>query len=145
MNFRDCLNRLADLKNSTSSQTAGVYASKSSLSRHLPYIVEQRDDEHIILFTYHFLKGLRRILSGEVPEGAEQFSITENEMYDDYVLYVDGTNFTGERLNVLETLDTWLTDEVMNTQHTPMTREYTEDHPWRYTEERGARLWQQIF
>ncbi len=143
MTYRTLLNRLADVDNRDSVQTAGVYVGKSVFSSHLPFLMQ---GDNVIIFNHHFIRGLRRILSGEVAEGDTGFSTEEFTFYDDYMLYLSSEYPSGGTSALeLEALDFWLTEEIQNNLHPTATRDYDEDHPWRLTEEREGRLWQEIF
>ncbi len=121
---------ILDLRNDVSAGTAGVYLGKSVTHEHQPYVIETIDSVKIIVHNFHFLSEMRRQLSGDVEYS--KFSVEEQAHYDDYISYVDGTVFTGDKLLLVEALDLWLVDETRLITHPKVTRNYEKGiNPWR--------------
>lgn len=121
---------ITDLCNGVSLGTNGVYVTKGLFDEHKPYVLENNEDltGKIIVFNYHFLKELRRQLSGEIT--FSQFSPAEQNLYDMYVKYLNGEDYNTNLQVMLDELDFWLTEEIQGHTHPTITRGYTDTHPW---------------
>ena len=127
---------IADLCNGISTGTNSAYVAKGLLDEHTPYILENNEDNTamIIVFHYHFLKELRRQLTGEIT--FSQFSPVEQDLYDNYIAYTNGEEYTVHLQDALDVLDFWLVEEIQNHTHPIVTRSYDSDHKWWKIEER---------
>ena len=114
----------ADLCNASSASSISVYISKSYFSEHRPYMVESS----AIVFNSHFIKELRRQLSGEIT--FNRFSPEEQFLYDSYVAYINEIEYDSRLETALNELDFWLVEEVQNNPHPTITRKYSDTHPW---------------
>ena len=130
------INRIGDLSNKMALGSAGVYMSKASLRDGSPYYRQYIDGVLFLIPTHHFLKELRRQLSGEVTES--YFGEIEQLFYEEYIDWLDGGIKEDELLLAVVTLDKWLTDEVMNVAHPELIREYSSVHKWMKLGERTA-------
>ena len=119
-----------DLKNGVSFASGSVHASTNVLKDYVPY---SRDyDENgvsTIFFNFHFLKELRRQLSGTTTES--YFSPIEQSFYDDWNEWTSGAEKSGELAKALEALDQWLLNEVTGVENPLVSRIYEKSHKWR--------------
>ncbi len=124
--------RLVDEVGYVAPSNLGVSIAKSLNATHLPYtFVGDYRYEYTIKFKFHFLKNLRRVLSGVT--GDYRMSVEEFELYDDFVEYLseDSTEvFIGERAVILEELDDWLVREIMELDQPIMPRYYSRENQW---------------
>ena len=128
------IKRIGDKENRISIGTAGAYMAKMAFREHAPYYREYTEGVLSILPAYHFLKEVRRQLSGTVTDST--FSDIEEAFYKEYQEYVAGTVKTGEILLAVETFDKWLMDELQGNEHPTLNRDYTPTHKWMKLEER---------
>lgn len=131
------ISRFGDVQNAISLGTAGAFVARDFFKESMPYDREYDEEGILTIFiTFHFLRGIRRQLSGDIAEGTSTFSPEETLFYNQYQAWVDGAVNEPELDQAFETLDTWLVDEIMGVDHLRVNRDYTANHPWRKTEER---------
>ena len=131
--------RYGDLQNRISLGTAGVFLSKDRFKVSNPYSKEYDQDGNLTIYlNLHFLKEMRRQLSGEWTEGTSTFSSAEKTFFEDYQEYQLGVSKLGDTLFAVNALDDWLLEEIMGTTHNTLDRTYTVDHKWRNTEKRDG-------
>ena len=130
------ISRIGDLENTISIGTAGAFLARDLFKESAPYYKEYDDNGLTVFITYHFLRELRRQLSGDIVDGTSTFSPEEIRFYNEYQEYSNGVTKSGELLLAFEALDTWLVDELMGVGHTTVNRGYSISHPWRKTLER---------
>lgn len=128
------LSRYGDKQNRLSIGTASVFISKGAFREGSPYYKQYVGDVVEIIPTYHFLLELRRQLTGEVVDS--RFSDVEELFYTEYKEWNDGVVKEGLVLQAIETLDTWLIDELMGNVHPQLNRDYGSTHKWNKLEER---------
>lgn len=124
-----------DSSNRISVASAAVSLSKAQFKANSPYYMAVVNDDLILYPTFHFLKELRRQLSGNVLGDESLFSDTEQLLYEQYQEWAYDTSTYSdsndqELVLALETLDKWLVDEVQNITHPELNREYKDIHPW---------------
>ncbi len=124
--------RYGDLENKISIGTAGAFLARDLFKESTPYYREYAEDGTLIPRpTYHFLRELRRQLSGDAEEGTSTYSPKEILFFNKYIAHVNETEvFTGEDLLALQELDKWIIDELTNTPHEQINREYSPTHKW---------------
>jgi hypothetical protein len=125
--------RIGDLSNGISIGTGASYYARALFKEHVPYYREYDANGVLTIFpTYHFIKEVRRHLSGEVGVEEEGFSDEEKMFFQQYCDWSDNliSPTGGEMLLALETLDKWLMDEVGYKDHPEISREYESWHPW---------------
>ena len=125
----------ADLANRFSTKSIAMYTSKILSDEHIAYAIETIGSETIIVLNTHFIRELRRQLSGDVT--TSEFSPYEELTYQrfqdwSYSLYAP----TGIELAIMLAIDFWLVEEIQNHLHPEITRTYTNTHKWRKTDER---------
>ena len=128
--------RVGDTRNTISLATAGAYIARGIFKESIPFYREYTDNVLRLHPTYHFLTELRRHLSGEVLPEDSNFSPLEVNIYNEYVEWLDGVVKVGETLQAVETIDKWLTDEIMEIEHPKLNRDYTSTHPWMKIDQR---------
>ena len=129
----DPVSRVGDLENKISIGTAGAFLARDLFKESTPYYKEYDDTGLVIYITYHFLRELRRQLSGDIVDGTSTFSHEEASFYNEYQEWADGVVKAGELLQAIETLDAWLIDELQGNAHHILNRDYSVTHPWRKT------------
>lgn len=122
--------RFGDLQNVISIGTAAAFVARDLMKESVPYYREYDDTGLVIRPTYHFIRELRRVLSGDADVSTSTFSPDEWVFYAEYQDWIEGTVKEGELLQALNALDKWLVDEVTNTPHTVLNRDYGIDHKW---------------
>jgi len=125
-------NRLWDIEGVVAYDNHGVAIAKSLTYRHEPYVtVGDSVYGRTIEFNFHFIKMLRRVLSGVT--GDTRLSIPEQKVYTRYIEWVNDEVAITDPLEiyVLEELDKWLMDEIQNKEHIKMLRSYTKENQWR--------------
>ena len=125
----------ADLANRFSTKSIAMFTSKILFDEHVAYTIETIGGDTIIVLNTHFIRELRRQLSGDVI--ASEFSPYEELTYQrfqdwSYSLYV----LEGIDLAIMLAIDFWLVEEIQNHLHPEITRTYTNTHKWRKTDER---------
>lgn len=130
MNWFTTSNRLTDTGGFISPDNYGVVLAKSLTYNHKPYtIVGDLDYIQTIEFNHHFLKSLRRVLSGVT--GDTRMSKSEYKLYTLYIDWLsDDIVVTDLELFVLTYLDLWLIDEVFGKTHNVMLRNYANESRW---------------
>lgn len=130
MNYFTTSNRLMDTRLSVAPGNYGVHIAKSIFRNHLPYSISGGyNNVYTIDFDFHFIKNLRRVLSGVT--GNTQFSKEEQVLYEKYVAYLsEDVEYVGRELAVLDALDSWLVMEVEELPHDEMPRSYSAEVPW---------------
>jgi len=125
-----------DLENTISLGTAAAYKARDLFRESEPYYKQYDENGTLIIYpTYHFLRELRRQLSGEATDTGA-FSPAEITFYKEFIEYQEGVSKTGTLLLALETLDNWLVDEIQENIHPELDRDYTSDHKWSKRETR---------
>ena len=127
------VSRIGDLENTISIGTAGAFLARDLFKESIPYYKEYNDTGLVIYITYHFLRELRRQLSGNIVDGTSTLSPEETTFYNEYQEYQDGVIKQGELLLACISLDTWLVDEVQGKAHPILDRDYSITHPWSKT------------
>lgn len=129
-------NRNKDRLNGASAHTLAGYVAKDLFKEHMPYYKEFDETGEVPFITYHFLKEIRRQLSGE--SAYTVFSPEELSFYEAYVDYNDSINssITIEQ-KALEVLDKWLVDEITGAPHLVIDRTFSPTHKWNKTKKRG--------
>ena len=128
------VSRVGDLGNKISIGSAAVFLAKDSFKESVPY--SQQYDANGDLTVYinlHFIAEVRRQLSGDEAAGTSTFSPAEKFFWDEYIIWVDGTEKFGEMLIALTALDKWLVDEVRLLDHNDLNRDYEDSHKWNKT------------
>ena len=123
-------NRMIDSKDRVPPGSIAAFKGKSLFKVQTPYtFVGKWDSTYTIAFEFNFIKNLRRVLAGDT--GNWHFSEREKALYLDYISWFDeDVTYGGEREVILAELDKWLVDEVMNTIHYKMPRNYASPTPW---------------
>ena len=129
----DPIKRIGDLENVVSISTAGVFLARDLFKESVPYYREYNDGVLEIYITYHFLRELRRQLSGDIEIDTSTFSPEEDTFYLEYQEYTEGITKYGELLLALDTLDKWLVDELQGITHPTLERDYSATHKWNKT------------
>lgn len=130
------ISRFGDVQNAISIGTASAFVARDIFKESTPYYKEYDEDGILTIFiTFHFLRGLRRQLSGDIVEGTSTFSPEEAMFYWQYQEWVYGSEDWPELEQAFATLDAWLVDEIMGVAHLSVNRDYSLTHPWRKTEE----------
>ena len=89
---------------------------KNMLGENTPYIIENTNGNNATVFNYHFLREVRRHLSGDVA--FSRFSEEESSLYNKYVDYLGGIDFSNSKyFSIITALDHWLLEEVRQQQH----------------------------
>ena len=122
--------RVGDTENAISLGTAAAFIARDVFKESVPFYREYGVDGVSILPTFHFLRGLRRQLSGDIEFGTSTFSPEEDTFYQLFQDWSLGTIVDGELLIAVEALDQWLVDEVTETAHPEFMRDYLEGHKW---------------
>jgi hypothetical protein len=125
-------NRLWDSGGVVAYDNPGVAIAKSLTYRHNPYTtVGSGLYGRTIEFNFHFIKNLRRVLSGVT--GDTRFSVSEQKVYTRYIEWVNDESVILDisEIYVLEELDKWLMDEVQCKEHLKMLRSYTKENQWK--------------
>jgi len=130
------VSRYGDLENKISIATAAAFLAKDLFKESNPHYVAYEVDELSVHMTYHFIRELRRQLSGDAEVGTSTFSPEELTFYEEYQDWTLGGVKAGSLLVALEALDTWLVDELVGNTHPELDRDYDITHPWRKTLER---------
>lgn len=130
------IRRKGDIANVMSIGTAGVFLARDLFKESVPYYREYNDGVLEIYITYHFLREIRRQLSGDIEEGTSTFSREEIAFWNEYQEFSEDVVKTGELLLALQTLDQWFIDEIQVIKHPRLERSYSDTHPWRKTEVR---------
>ena len=131
MTSSNMIMRESDLANRFSGRTTSAFTAKTLFEEHVPYMREYSDTGDLSIFiNRHFLIETRRQLSGVVTLADSQFSVYEQPLWDNYIEWVNGTDFEGELLQAIETLDFWLTEELQAHVHDTVERSYSTTHKW---------------
>jgi len=139
-------NRLTDTYGFIPPDNYGVALAKNLTYNHQPYtIVGDSNYGQTIEFNYHFIKSLRRVLSGVT--GDTRMSKSEYKLYTLYIDWVSGAvTVTDPELFILTQLDLWLVDEIMGTTHKVMVRNYANESSMQTRTQRvGGNLWLEIY
>ena len=128
---------IGDVENKVSIGSTGVFNSRDLFKDSLPYYKNDELTALEVIPSYHFIRELRRQLSGIIETGTSGFGPIEEVFYKDYIEHVDGDTKYDETLIAVLALDKWLVDEVTGTLHPAIDREYTDTHPWMKLGERA--------
>lgn len=128
---------IGDVENKVSIGSTGVFNSRDLFKDSVPYYKNDELSSLEVIPSYHFIRELRRQLSGDIAPGTSNFSPVEEVFYTDYNEYVDGIVKDGETLVAVMALDKWLVDELTGTLHPALDRSYTDTHPWMKLGERA--------
>ena len=132
MSYFSTSNRIRDRRGYVPLQNFGVSVAKNLTFNNIPYkVVGNPTIGQTISFNFHFVKNLRRVLSGVT--GDTRLSISEQRVYTRYIEWVNDEVAITDPLEiyVLEELDKWLMDEIQNKEHIKMLRSYTKENQWR--------------
>ena len=125
-----------DVQNRISINTASVFLAKDRFKSSYPYSREIDADGNLSLYiNRHFLAEARRQLAGVEEPGTSTFGPLEAKLWDEYIRYQNGEVFTGEVELAVLALDKWFIDEITDTPHPILTREYDDTHTWNKTAE----------
>jgi len=136
------LDTFADFQNGVSVGTASGYTSGNMMDSHEPYVMQGGYDSDVpnAYVEYHFMRALRRIMSGEVTDS--YLSRFEQPFYTLYTNWTYDTSIglSSEDGQAIQQLDDNLMLLIQNKEVAMPERKYTDEHKWNKTTERTSSL-----
>ena len=107
------ISKTTALEYSNTMRSAGI--SMAKLAKGDTYFISYEDPSRVVYFSIHFLKELRRQLSGDALYS--NFNLEEENLYETFQEAELGTPMFGDMELVTRALDEWLITELTNGEH----------------------------